>query len=72
MRDSEPLLAPAIGLGDHAAPALPSRSAAPATLPCKRLTSDSLIAGMNEIEIEHGASIYRLRITSSGKLILTK
>ena len=41
-------------------------------LPCKRLTSNSLLAGMNEIEIEHGASIYRLRITSLGKLILTK
>jgi hemin uptake protein HemP len=31
-----------------------------------------LFAGANEIEIQHGEAIYRLRITSLGKLILTK
>lgn len=37
-----------------------------------RLRSDQLFAGTEEIEIEHGSAIYRLRITSLGKLILTK
>lgn len=34
--------------------------------------SDQLLAGRNEISITHGDSIYRLRLTSLGKLILTK
>ena len=37
-----------------------------------RLRADSLFCGANEIEIQHGEAIYRLRITSLGKLILTK
>lgn len=38
-----------------------------------RLRSDQLFsAGTDEIEIEHGEALYRLRITSLGKLILTK
>ena len=35
-------------------------------------SSDRLLAGRNEISITHGDSIYRLRLTSLGKLILTK
>lgn len=38
----------------------------------RRLTSESLLAGGTEIEIEHGGAVYRLRLTSLGKLILTK
>lgn len=38
----------------------------------RRLASEALLAGDTEIEIEHGAAIYRLRLTSLGKLILTK
>ena len=37
-----------------------------------RLRTESMFAGANEIEIQHGEAIYRLRITSLGKLILTK
>jgi len=37
-----------------------------------RLHAESLFGGANEIEIQHGEAIYRLRITSLGKLILTK
>lgn len=37
-----------------------------------RLHADLLFCGANEIEIQHGEAIYRLRITSLGKLILTK
>jgi hemin uptake protein HemP len=37
-----------------------------------RVHTDALFDGANEIEIEHREAIYRLRITSLGKLILTK
>jgi len=72
MRDGELPVAQAVAPGDTVHAGQPLRDASSATLPCKRLPSDSLLAGMNEIEIEHGASIYRLRITPLGKLILTK
>ena len=38
----------------------------------RRVTSETLLAGDTEIEIEHGDAVYRLRLTSLGKLILTK
>jgi hemin uptake protein HemP len=34
--------------------------------------SSDLMAGRREIFIEHGRDLYRLRITSQGRLILTK
>jgi hemin uptake protein HemP len=48
----------------------PARSARPS--PRARLHTEALFDGTNEIEIQHGEVIYRLRITSLGKLILTK
>ncbi len=36
------------------------------------VTSESLFAGANEVQIEHQGILYRLRRTSLGKLILTK
>ena len=36
-----------------------------------RLSSAALLAGQREIVIVHGAREYRLRVTQSGKLILT-
>ncbi len=38
----------------------------------RRWCSSELLGSRQEIEIEHGASVYRLRLTSQGKLILTK
>jgi len=38
----------------------------------RRVTSDELMAGQRELAIEHSGGEYRLRITSKGKLILTK
>ncbi len=38
----------------------------------RRVNSNQLLAGEQEIVIEHGDDEYRLRITSKGKLILTK
>jgi len=46
--------------------------AAAAHLPCPPLHSESLLCGHREREIHHGEAVYRLRLTSLGKLILTK
>jgi hemin uptake protein HemP len=37
-----------------------------------RLRSTDLLSGQREAIIEHGQEQYRLRLTSNGKLILTK
>ena len=37
----------------------------------RRMSSADLFAGAREIEIEHNGRQYRLRITQTGKLILT-
>lgn len=36
------------------------------------LRSEDLLRGRREVIIEHGAEIYRLRLTRNGKLILQK
>lgn len=41
-------------------------------LPQRRLTSEALMAGSREVILEHRGEQYRLRVTSNGKLILTK
>lgn len=48
------------------------RQAHSQTLERRRLASEKLFDGRTEIEISHGDAIYRLRVTSLGKLILTK
>lgn len=37
-----------------------------------RITSDELFGGGKELVIEHAGEEYRLRVTSKGRLILTK
>jgi hemin uptake protein HemP len=44
---------------------------APAS-PERRLASDDLLAGRDEVIIEHAGQEYHLRHTRAGKLILTK
>ena len=45
----------------------------PAAVPeVHRISSDELLAGAQEVQIEHHGMLYRLRQTSLGKLILTK
>lgn len=39
---------------------------------CRRIPSSELFGPCRELEIAHGEGLYRLRITSQGKLILTK
>lgn len=64
--------------GPHVAPMPASGSPSPANVPAagatlrRQLASDTLFAGLAEIEIRHGDMIYRLRQTALGKLILTK
>lgn len=38
----------------------------------QRISSTDLLGAQRELEIVHGEELYRLRLTSSGKLILTK
>lgn len=38
----------------------------------RRLLSDALLCGAREVIVEHRGEDYRLRVTSNGKLILTK
>jgi len=38
----------------------------------RRWRSTELLGSAQEIEIEHGQAVYRLRLTALGKLILTK
>jgi hemin uptake protein HemP len=40
--------------------------------PTRRLSSRELLGAGKEVEIVHGSQCYRLRLTSLGKLILTK
>ncbi len=42
------------------------------TAPKRRLASCDLLAGGDEVIIEHGGQEYHLRHTRAGKLILTK
>jgi hemin uptake protein HemP len=52
------------------APVTQSRAVAP---PVRRtIKSSDLLAGENELLIEHNGGVYSLRETSNGKLILTK
>lgn len=57
----------------HARPDADGVARARSTTPrCPRLHTDTLFGEAHEIEIQHGEAVYRLRITSLGKLILTK
>jgi hemin uptake protein HemP len=40
--------------------------------PVRTISSEALFQGRTEIAIEHSGSIYRLKITRQGKLILNK
>lgn len=64
------------GAGRAPAASPPPRpaDASPSPTPASpsRWTSDELLRGAEEVLIEHESSLYRLRRTSQGKLILTK
>jgi hemin uptake protein HemP len=76
MASTRPATTPPVGVP----PAQPSAVQGPAlTLgqarggkPLRRVHSAVLLGPDQEVEIEHGQAVYRLRLTSLGKLILTK
>ena len=43
-----------------------------ASVPRPRVASTEILRGSAEVEIDHRGTLYRLRVTSLGKLILTK
>ena len=49
----------------------PAQAPHPGTVP-PAINSAELLAGTREVLIQHGAETYRLKLTSSNKLILTK
>ena len=53
-------------------PRRPAGEEAPAGLPPRTVSSEALFNGLYEIGINHGGSLYRLKITRQGKLILNK
>ncbi len=53
-------------------PAPESLRPRPPVMAPRTLTSQSLFEGRTEIAIDHGGSVYRLKITRQGKLILNK
>lgn len=55
-----------------AATALAMPTPTPLPHPARRWHSADLFGAARDIEIVHGASVYRLRLTSLNKLILTK
>lgn len=60
-------------VGSAPAPAARTDSPPPVQPPQpRRWTSRELLGSSREVEIEHEGHLYRLRLTSLGKLILTK
>lgn len=54
-------------------PSPPAPRPVPATAPSRPvLRSEQLFGGAQEVLIEHRGAVYRLKLTSLGKLILTK
>jgi hemin uptake protein HemP len=63
--------------GPHGGPHAPDESmrvgATPTAIGARpRVPSNDILRGSAEVEIDHRGTLYRLRVTSLGKLILTK
>jgi len=55
-----------------AAPSAGDSQSAEVAIDFPMADSSALLAGHRELRIRHGSDTYRLRLTASGKLILTK
>jgi len=55
-----------------ATPATPCTQSSPTARPLRRWQSEELLGQAGEAVITHGNQTYRLRCTTTGKLILTK
>ena len=53
-------------------PGSPAIMPPPSAKPVKRIAVSELLSGGREAVLLHGGDEYRLRLTSNGKLILTK
>jgi len=58
--------------GPSDSPQPPERVDVPPQPQTRRINSSDLLAGAQEVHIEHEGQTYRLRRTKAGKLILTK
>lgn len=56
----------------RASAGMPTYTPAVRQIETRTISSDNLFAGSHEIGIEHRGSLYRLKITRQGKLILNK
>ena len=65
-RPTEPPLSIACGAAEQWPASAPTAAA------LRRWHSAELLGRHREVEIEHGQMVYRLRLTSLGKLLLTK
>ena len=63
--DAEPRVAPST-------PTTTATASVPAAGVGRAIASESLFAGATEVQIVHRGSLYRLKQTALGKLILTK
>jgi len=63
---------PATDTGQSSAESAPSKDGADPSRSRRTVKSSELLGARNELDIEHNGELYRLRRTSSGKLILTK
>lgn len=53
-------------------PGKPAKASMPSSKPVKRIAVSDLMSGAREAVLLHDGDEYRLRLTSNGKLILTK
>jgi hemin uptake protein HemP len=58
--------------GKHCRQSVGSRTAAASVQPLRRWSTAELLGNDGQVEIDHAGVLYRLRVTSLGKLILTK
>lgn len=58
--------------GEEALPISPVAATGGTQPSVRRLDSRTLLGRDREVEIEHAGQVYRLRLTSLGKLIMTK
>lgn len=70
--DAAPSTSPRPAFAPAAAQTAAPGGAPPAAAPTRRLSSTELLGSARELQIIHGDALYRLRLTSQGKLILTK
>jgi hemin uptake protein HemP len=67
--DRRPTLPPPIGEGQDV---VGGGDASSSIVPCPQIDSEQILGGASEVRINHHGAIYRLKLTSLGKLILTK